>query len=134
MPKTYYTERDIEDLARRGVRSLLVDEDVALTDLAYEKARRLGVELLQRTDTPPAAPIRPYITNITSPSAGVSGKVGVQDTAPSEALPARSSNPESSDDLHKRVYNAVIGRLGDSVDPKLLDTIIQRVLKNIDTK
>jgi len=133
MPKTYYTERDIEDLARRGVRSLLVDEDVALTDLAYEKARRLGVELLQRTDTPPAAPIRPYITNITSPSAGVSGKVGVQDTAPSEALPARS-NPESSDDLHKRVYNAVIGRLGDSVDPKLLDTIIQRVLKNIDTK
>ncbi|MCJ7723740.1 MAG: hypothetical protein MUP03_06370 [Anaerolineales bacterium] len=133
MPKTYYTERDIEDLARQGVRSLLVDEDVALTDLAYEKARRLGVELLQRTDTPPAAPIRPYITNITSPSAGVSGKVGVQDTAPSEALPARS-NPESSDDLHKRVYNAVIGRLGDSVDPKLLDTIIQRVLKNIDTK
>jgi hypothetical protein len=133
MPKTYYTERDIEDLARRGVRSLLVDEDVALTDLAYEKARRLGVELLQRTDTPPAAPIRPYITNITSPSAGVSGKTGVQDTAPSEALPARS-NPESSDDLHKRVYNAVIGRLGDSVDPKLLDTIIQRVLKNIDTR
>ena len=133
MPKTYYTERDIEDLARRGVRSLLVDEDVALTDLAYEKARRLGVELLQRTDTPPAAPIRPYITNITSPSAGVSGKVGVQDPAPSEALPARS-NPESSDDLHKRVYNAVIGRLGDSVDPKLLDTIIQRVLKNIDTR
>ena len=62
MPKTYYTERDIEDLARRGVRSLLVDEDVALTDLAYEKARRLGVELLQRTDTPPAAPIRPYIS------------------------------------------------------------------------
>jgi len=134
MPKTYYTERDIEDLARRGVRSLLVDEDVALTDLAYEKARRLGVELLQRTDTPPAAPIRPYITNITSPSAGVSGKVGVQDTAPSEDPPARISSAESSDDLHKRVYNAVIGRLGDSVDPKLLDTIIQRVLKNIDTK
>jgi hypothetical protein len=133
MPKTYYTERDIEDLAKQGVRSLLVDEDVALTDLAYEKARRLGVELLQRTDTPPAAPIRPYITQITSPSAGVSGKTGDQVTAPSEALPARSS-AESSDDLHKRVYNAVIGRLGDSVDPKLLDTIIQRVLKNIDTK
>ena len=68
MPKTFYTERDIEDMVRSGVTSLIVDEDVALTDLAYEKARKLGMELLRENDQPPAAPVRPYIANQASPS------------------------------------------------------------------
>jgi hypothetical protein len=53
MPKTFYTERDIEDLVKQGVKSLIVDDDVVLTDLAYEKARRLGLELLRERDQPP---------------------------------------------------------------------------------
>ena len=40
MPKTFYTERDIEDLAKRGVISLVEDDDVVLTDLARDKARK----------------------------------------------------------------------------------------------
>jgi hypothetical protein len=35
--------------------------------------------------------------------------------------------------MHARVRDAVIARLGDAVDPTLLDTIIQRVLKSIRT-
>jgi len=134
MPKTFYTERDIEDLVKRGVRSLVVDDDVVLTDLAYEKARRLGMQLLRQNDTPPGAPVRPYIAKIPSPSASSAEKAGAQSTGSTAGPPPTpSSSSAPRDDLHKRVYDAVIARLGDSVDPKLLDTIIQRVLKNIST-
>ena len=33
MPKTFYTERDIVDLAARGTTALEVNDDVVLTDL-----------------------------------------------------------------------------------------------------
>ena len=45
MPKEFYTERDIEDMFKRGVMSLNVSENVVLTELAYEKANRLGMQL-----------------------------------------------------------------------------------------
>lgn len=127
MPKTFYTERDIEDLAKRGVISLAVDDDVVLTDLARDKARRLGIELLREHDQPPSAPERPYITKMVSPSA----------SNPTQELPRQASptsNAASDDDLHQRVRDAVLARLGDSVDPNLLDTIIRRVLQNVSTK
>lgn len=132
MPKTFYTERDIEDMVRSGVTSLIVDEDVALTDLAYEKARKLGVELLRENDQPPAAPVRPYIAERASSSASSPRK--------SVATPSRGPTPTvaksiaGADDLQQRVYQAALARLGDSVDAKLLETIVQRVLKSINTK
>ena len=51
MPKTFYTERDIADLALRGVTSLEVNDDVVLTDLARDEALKRGVTL-----TRPQAP------------------------------------------------------------------------------
>jgi len=132
MPKTFYTERDIEDLVRQGVKSLIVDDDVALTDLAYEKARRLKLELLRGNDKPPAAPERPYIAKGGAPSAGDAPKLAVPPGGP---VPAGAAKPAASgDDLQQRVYQAALARLGDSVDPKLLETIVQRVLKTINTK
>jgi len=62
MPKIFYTERDIEDLYHSGVTTLVVNDDVVITDLGREKARKLGVELLKENDQPSSAPIRPYIT------------------------------------------------------------------------
>ena len=129
MPKTFYTERDIEDLFHRGVRSLVVDEGVVLTDLAYAKARRLGVELLSGNDKPPAAPERPYIAKA-SPAASTPSPAA---PAVPPGLPPSSGATSSQSDLHKRVYDAVVARLGASVDPKLLDTIIKRVLNSIST-
>ncbi|MBC8508959.1 MAG: hypothetical protein H8D34_29230 [Chloroflexi bacterium] len=117
MPKTFYTERDIEDLARQGISALEIDDDIVLTDLARDKARRLGVDLIRADDKPPAAPERPYVA---------------KQVAPSSNSPAASN--VSSNDLHQRVRQAVISRLGDSVDQTLLDTIITRVLQNINTK
>lgn len=45
MAKTFYTERDIEDLHARGVTSIDVHDDVVLTDLARERALKLGMRL-----------------------------------------------------------------------------------------
>jgi hypothetical protein len=133
MPKTIYTERDIEDLVKRGVISLELDDDVMLTDLARDKAMRLGVELLRAHDQPPCAPERPYITKLASPSA----TRPVQETSKqpdTEKFVSSSSSPAGDSDLQKRVRAAVLARLGDSVDPKLLETIIQRVLQNVSVK
>lgn len=52
MPKTIYTERDVEDLARRGVKTIALTDDVYLTDLARERAEKLGVALSASAPAP----------------------------------------------------------------------------------
>ena len=118
MPKTFYTEHEIEDLAKQGVSSLVVTDDVVLTDLAREKARRLGVQLLREDDKPPSAPERPYIAKAIAPSA-----------APAASQPKAA--PANKAELQTRVRAAVMAQLGESADAKLLDTIITRVLNSI---
>ena len=118
MAKTFYTERDIEDLARQGVTSLEVNADVVLTELAREKAERLGVKLVREHETPPSAPLRPYISP-PSPSAGDPSK------------PASSAGPATKAELINKVRAAVVARLGNEVDPALLDTIIKRVMDSL---
>lgn len=135
MPKTFYTERDIDDLVQQGVKSLIVDDDVVLTDLAYEKARRLGLELLRESHQPPGAPIRPYIAKHSSPAARSAARASP--SVPSSTplpTPTSSRSAVSNEDLQQRVYKAAQARLGSSVDPKLLETIVQRVIKSISTK
>ena len=49
MPKTFYTDLDIEDLVNKGATSLSIDGDnVVLTDLAFEKAKKLGLRLIYK--------------------------------------------------------------------------------------
>jgi len=117
MPKEFYTERDIEDMFKRGVMSLNVTENVVLTELAYEKANRLGMQLLRsQPDNPPCAPVRPYIAQkIATP-------------APMAVNNISTESPEG--DLQTRIHAAVLARMGNQVDPELLDVIIQRVLKS----
>jgi hypothetical protein len=113
MPREFYTEKDIEDLVRRGITSLVVNDEVALTELAYEKARRLNMQLLRdRPDNPPSAPVRPYLSN---PSGSCSGT-------------DLKSVRITENDLHQRIRSAVQARLGAQVDTALLDVIILRVL------
>ncbi|GAF82890.1 unnamed protein product [marine sediment metagenome] len=158
MPKTFYTDRDIEDLAKRGIISLVEDDDVVLTDLARDKALRLGIELIRENERPPSAPERPYITKFVSPSAEPSAGIvpppfrtapvrpyiteAISPSAmeteesgsrlPEKALsPSVSRKPAASDQLFQDVRAAVVAQLGDTVEPKLLDSIIRRVLQNI---
>jgi len=118
MPKIFYTERDIEDLYHSGVTTLVVNDDVVVTDIGRESARKLGVELLKENDQPSSAPIRPYITEKKSPSA-----------APS--LPQAPAPAPTRTALEDRVFSSVKAKVGDTVDPGLLKTIIQRVLKSV---
>jgi len=118
MPKEFYTERDIEDMFKRGSLSLQVNENVVLTELAYEKANRLGMQLLREKPLdPPAAPVRPYISELRKPA----------------AAEAAAAHPAEAD-LPARIRAAVTTRLGTQVDPTLLNVIIERVLKSTGAK
>ena len=130
MPKEFYTEKDIEDLFQRGIRSLQVTENVVITELAYEKAKRLDVQLItDRLDSPPAAPVRPYISE---------QQTGRPVPTIRPAAPVAESQPRSGQatpsDIETRIRSAVIARLGNQVDAKLLDSIIHRVVKGVGLK
>lgn len=129
MAKVFYTEHDIEDMVKRGERSLVVTDDVVLTDLAYEMARRLGVQLVQPTDTPPAAPIRPYINKTASPAAA---QTPAAVPATPVAAPAAGARVAA---IKARVKSAVLAQLGGSaVDEATLDRIIERVAADLGLK
>jgi len=131
MPKEFYTEKDIEDLVKRGIFSLEVNDNVVLTDLAYEKAMKLGMRLVRdRPDNPPSAPVRPYITQKRSTSA-IEPAAGQSLSAPAPAGPQVVPTPQADGvELQQRIREAVIARLGSQVDAKLLDVIITRVLQS----
>lgn len=129
MPKKFYTEKDIEDLFHSGVRSLEVSDDVVLTELAYEKAKRLGFQLIfDRADHPPAAPVRPYLSEKNPPLS----KPVVAPVAQAISQPRPTQSDGS--DIEKRIRSAVFARLGNQVDAKLLDNIIHRVVKGLGMK
>jgi hypothetical protein len=125
MPKVFYTEKDIEDMVKLGILSLEVNDNVVLTDLAYEKANRLGLKLIRdKPENPPAAPVRPYIVQ----------KVPNKQMEAIQATPVAAVPPRAATDLAQRIHNAVITRLGSQVDAALLDAIIQRVLSSTGVK
>lgn len=131
MPKVFYTEIDIEEMAKRGALSLEINDNVVLTDLAYEKANRLGFKLVRdKPENPPAAPVRPYISQ-------------PPPHRPPETTPRASAQPAdrtvpsprpTDHDLHQRIRSAVIARMGNQINAALLDAIIQRVLTSTGVK
>ena len=118
MPKEFYTERDIEDMVKRGTTTLELNNNVVLTELAYERAQRLGMQLIALHDTPPAAPVRPYIAK----------EVVNPQTSPALAAPSQLV------DLRQRIHAAVTAKMGTQVDPVLLDAIIDRVVDTLGRK
>jgi hypothetical protein len=119
MAKNFYTERDIEDMVRRGERTLVINDDVVLTDLAYETAHKLNVELVQQHDTPPGVPIRPYFT---------------RSDAALSAAPAAMPPSARVESIKQRVKNAVKERLGSQVEDAVLDRIIERVAADLELR
>ena len=127
MPKQFYTEKDIEDLFRSGKKSLQVTDEVVLTELAYESAKRLGLQLVtDRAHNPPSAPVRPYLSD------GSSTTHANPATAP--AVPAAPQPQLRVLPIEQRIRSAVVAKLGNQVDAKLLDNIIHRVVKGLGIK
>ena len=136
MPKQFYTEKDIEDLVQRGVKSLQVTEEVVLTELAYEKARRLGLQLVTNLpDTPPAAPVRPYLSeNRPVQAKPVTESVSAAVSHPALTPALSQGERGKTSEIEQRIRSAVIAKLGDQVDAKLLDNIIHRVVRSTGLK
>ena len=119
MAKQFYTEHDIEDMAARGQFSLTMSDDVVLTELAFEKAERLGVKLVQPHSLPPASPVRPYLSEPVKPASEC------------KSCSSSKSPVTQTSELRQRIRDAVKAKLGDKVDGPLVDTIITRVLNNV---
>ena len=127
MPKEFITEKDIEDMVKRGILSLEVNDNVVLTDLAYEKANRLGMRLVSgKPANPPGAPVRPYLAQ---PEPHPSGQFPL--TAAGGPAPSPLADGAQ---LHQRIKDAVVARLGSQVDSNLLDVIIKRVMQSTGVK
>jgi hypothetical protein len=121
MPKEFFTERDIEDMFKRGVMSLNLTENVVLTELAYEKANRLGMQLVRsQPDNPPSAPVRPYLAQ----KSCLVGPTGFNSI----------DSEQTERDLQTRIREAVLARMGNPVDSELLNVIIKRVLTSTGVK
>jgi len=136
MPKQFYTEKDIEDLFQSGKRSLQVTDDVVLTELAYEKAKRLGFQLVtDRADNPPAAPVRPYLSEGQSaPRTKPTVVSSPQVASAASTMPQPTQAQPKVLAVEQRIRSAVIAKLGNQVDAKVLDNIIHRVVKGIGLK
>ncbi len=52
--KTFYTERDMQDLLDRGVTSLEINDNVVVTDVAREMAMARGIRLVRASAAHPA--------------------------------------------------------------------------------
>lgn len=138
IPKTFYTEHDIEDLVRRGIMSLALNDHIVLTDLAYEKARQLGMSLVSpHATTPPAAPVRPYLSEENQVGERVrlteeKGQPATTRVADSSSAPGfLHSQPESDTDpyLLRLQVQQQIGVQFPHLDKALLNEMIERVLR-----
>lgn len=108
MPKTFITERDIDDLKARGITSLDVTDNIVLTDLAVERAFKHGIALKRAGQSAP-------------PQAVFSPSVNLVAAFPREATP--------DVELIRKVKGLVLAKLdGHQVDPALLDAVITRVV------
>lgn len=113
MPRTFYTERDIEDMSKDGVTQVEVNDDVYITDVAREMMDKLGIK-----------------RNVTRTSAATSSVLASPDVAnlhqPEPATPKLSANEKQ--EVIDKVKSGVIARLGPGVDSAVVDQIVRRVV------
>lgn len=127
MPKQFYSANDIEDMFKSGIMSLEVNDNVVLTEMAYEKARSVGMNLVRdKPDNPPSAPVRPYLSQKQVQRSAMPVAAPVIPPPSHPGGPTAGAHEEIN--LQQRIRDAVIARLGAQVDSNLLDVIIRRVL------
>jgi len=109
MPKTFITERDIDDMKARGVTSVDVNDNVVMTDLAVERAMKHGIKI-KRTEMSalPKAVFSPSVNLVA-------------------AFP-RETTSSSDAEIIQKVKALVMARLDGQVDAALLDAVIARVV------
>jgi hypothetical protein len=106
MARIFYTEQDIQDLARRGVTEVEVNDNVYLTDAAREKMEKLGIRAKQTHAPKSSAP---------AAAASASGTLA----------------PQEREQVIEKVRAGVIARLGPGVDTAMVDQIVRRVVNQL---
>lgn len=107
MPKTFITERDIDDMKARGITSIDLTDNLVLTDLAVERAFKQGIALKRVAQSP-------------APQAILSPSVNLVAAFPREVT--------SDAELIEKVKKLVLARLDGQVDAALLDAVVKRVI------
>lgn len=102
MAKRIYTERDIEDLARRGIKEMDMTDDVYLTDVARERAEKLGIALR-----------------------------GAARIFPEQSSASPSIASKDAEQVVSQVKADVIAKLGSDVDATLIERIVRRVVSQL---
>ncbi len=127
MAKTFYTEHEIEDLFKSGITRLDINDDVVLTGLAYEKAVKLGMQLVKEPEIPVK---KPFLTDHSaSPAAQYTGSP-LRQTAEHHGQCPHCAQSKPAD-LHARIKAAVVAKLGTGIDQAMLDSIISRILAQL---
>lgn len=110
MARTFYTERDIQDLAGRGVTEIEINDSVYITDVAREMMDKLGI----KRKVVHGAGALPDAANLDRPA---------------------SKSPTLSDgerqEVIDKVKSGVIARLGPGVDTAVVDQIVRRVVDGL---
>lgn len=117
MARTFYTERDIQDLAKRGVMEIEMNDSVYITDLAREMMDKLGIK-----------------RKMSGSSAAASSVLASPDVANLHtAAPASSTAlaPDEKQMVIEQVKSGVIARLGPGVDANVVDQIVRRVVSQL---
>ena len=107
MPKTFYTERDVDEMRARGITSIDVTDNVVMTDLAVERAMKYDMKVNRVEQASPKATYSPSV-NIYA------------------AYPRETTSADS--ELKEKIKSAVLAKLNGQVDTALLDAVISRVL------
>ena len=110
MPKTFITERDVDDLKARGITSIDVSDNVVMTDLAVERAFKHGMKVNRVEHGAP-------------PKASFSPSVNTYASKPVERTPSATDA-----EVIAKVKAAVLARLDGQVDAVLLDAVITKVI------
>ncbi len=109
MPKTFITERDIDDMKARGITSVDVNDNVVMTDLAVERAMKHGIKIKR-------AEMSALPKAVFSPSVNLLAAFPRETTSSSDA------------EIIQKVKALVLARLDGQVDAALLDAVIARVV------
>ena len=116
----YYTAKDIEEMAAKGVHQLELGPGVSLTDFARETAQQLDIDLVEggRQALPPTLPTSSRKT--TTRSDKYNKPTGCQH-GPSSLPAAHSQAPVASDQATEGVDSNTVNRLID-----LMGKVIKR--------
>ncbi|MCG3139558.1 MAG: hypothetical protein HDKAJFGB_00435 [Anaerolineae bacterium] len=123
MSRTFYTERDIEELAKRGVAEVEVNDSVYITDVAREMMDKLGIRRRVSGGQTAASSVlaSPDVAHLHAPPAAAT--VALRREAALEGLSAAEKQ-----EVIDKVKSGVLARLGSGVDAAAVEQIVRRVV------